>query len=79
MTETRRHFVEKDPRDIDSMVHAGDARRFSAFDRVKAAAKIVGLTFKLVAFPVVDGRREQSQSHTEHQRRRQHSEPGLAL
>ena len=37
VTETRRHFVEKDPRDIDSMVHAGDARRFSAFDRVKAS------------------------------------------
>ena len=37
MTETRRHFVEKDPREIDSMVHAGDARRFSAFDRVKAS------------------------------------------
>ena len=37
VTETRRHFVEKDPRDIEGMVHAGDARRFSAFDRVKAS------------------------------------------
>ena len=37
VTETRRHFVEKDPRDIEEMVHAGDARRFSAFDRVKAS------------------------------------------
>ena len=37
VTETRRHFVTKDPRDIEDMVHAGDARRFSAFDRVKAS------------------------------------------
>ena len=37
VTETRRHFVTKNPRDIEGMVHAGDARRFSAFDRVKAS------------------------------------------
>ena len=40
------------------MVHAGDARRFSAFDRVKASSQSLGLTLhESWLLGVVDGRR----------------------